>query len=155
MGRKIVGDRFHSFGVHSRRSRYGFEVTFVRKVEEEDVIGLTINVFSYCVRLIGYEGGEDSEVPHPRNDVIPIGFPQIKMSLFSKEKNGSYLPLTQKVQKLSESVLNNNLAINRRNIPQIQDQSSAFSGSFKKLFEGCCFCDIVCEKAGVQQAIVS
>ena len=93
MGRKIMGNGLNSFGVHPRRSRYGFEVTLVGEVEKEDVVGLTIDVFSYGVRLIGHEGGENSEVPHPRNDVIPVGFPQINMSLLSKEKNSFYLPL--------------------------------------------------------------
>ena len=93
MRRKTLSNGLHGFGVNSRRSRYGFEVAFVGEVEKEDVVGLTIDVFSYGVRLIGHEGGENSEVPHPRNDVVPVGFPQIKMSLLSKEKNGFYLPL--------------------------------------------------------------
>ena len=93
MGRKILGNGLNSFRVHSRRSGYGFDVAFVGEVEKEDVVGLAVDVFSYGVRLIGHEGGENSEVPHPRNNVIPVGFPQIKMSLLSKEKNSPYRPL--------------------------------------------------------------
>ena len=81
MVRQVSGDGFNGFRVHSCCPRHGFEVAFVGEVEKEDVVGLTIDVFSYGVRLIGHEGGENSEVPHPRNDVFPVGFPQIKVSL--------------------------------------------------------------------------
>jgi hypothetical protein len=50
---------------------------FVREVEEENVVGLTVNVVPYGVRLVGYERGEDSEVPHAGYNVVPVGFAKV------------------------------------------------------------------------------
>jgi hypothetical protein len=61
---------------------------FVREVEEENVVCLAVNVFSNCVWLVSYESGEDSEMPHARDYVVPVGFAEVKVSFFSEEKHG-------------------------------------------------------------------
>jgi len=47
---------------------------FVGEVEQEYVVGLAVNVLAYGVGLVGDEGCEYAEMPHARDNVVPIGF---------------------------------------------------------------------------------
>jgi hypothetical protein len=85
---------------------------FVCEVEEEDVICLPVNRFLNRIGLVGDEGGEYAEVAHASHDVIPIGFPQVKMSFLSEEKHSFELPVRKGIDKFAQSVFDDDLSVN-------------------------------------------
>ena len=84
---------------------------FVGEVEEEDIVGLTINGFLYGVRLVGDKSGKYAKMPHSSDNIIPVSFFQIKMGFFGKQKNCFELPVLQRISKFTENVFDNDLAV--------------------------------------------
>ena len=61
----------------------------VGEVEDEHVVGLTIDSFLDRVGLVGDEGSEESDVAHPGNNVVPVCVSQVEVGFFGKEERGS------------------------------------------------------------------
>src|SRR5207245_4215236 len=62
------------------------DIVLVCEVEDEHVVGLHVDRLLNSVRLVRDERGEQSNMSHPRNNIIPVGFPQIQVRLLSEEK---------------------------------------------------------------------
>jgi hypothetical protein len=120
---------------------------FIRKVEKENVVCLTVNVLPYRVRLIRNKRREDPKMPHSRDNVIPISLPQVQMRFFSKKKNRLKPTACQKFNKFREQIFNNYLAVNRRSALQVYNDGSAVLFHFKHAFlQKRSFANVVCEK---------
>ena len=59
---------------------------FIGEVKEKNVVSLAVNRSLNCVWLVSDEGCEDAEVTHSSYNVVPVGFPQVKMSFFRKRE---------------------------------------------------------------------
>ena len=68
---------FYCFSVYACGTANDFQVMFIREVEEEYVVRLAVDAVFYGVGLVCYEGGEDAEVAHSRDDVVPVGFAEV------------------------------------------------------------------------------
>jgi hypothetical protein len=121
---------------------------FIREVEKENVVSLSVNILSDRVRLIGYERSENSEMSHSRYNVVPVGFAQIEMRFLSEEKNGFELPTCQQLNEFPKHILHNQLAIGRRRVPQVYNDGPTLLPSLKqKLLYHRGFSHIVREEA--------
>ena len=74
LGWQVACYGFDGFGVYLSRAAYGFYVMLVGEVEEEYVVCLAVDAFSYCVWLVCDEGCEYAEVSHACDYVVPVGF---------------------------------------------------------------------------------
>ena len=94
---------------------------FVGEVEQEYVVCLAIDVLFNGAGLISYKGCENTKMAHPCNNIVPIGFTEVKMRLFSKQEDCSQPPASQQLNKSAKHKLHNDLSINRRNILLVYD----------------------------------
>ena len=62
-------------------------VVFVCEVEDEHVVCLPVDRFLNGVRLVRDESGKQSNMPHPCNNIIPLGIAQIQVRFLCKEKS--------------------------------------------------------------------
>src|SRR5436853_6877308 len=60
---------------------------FVCEVEDEHVVRLPVDRFLDSVGLVCDQRGEQSNVPHPRNNIIPVSITQIQVRFLCKEKS--------------------------------------------------------------------
>src|SRR6185503_7146100 len=81
----------------------------------------------YRVRLVRYESGVDSKVSHACNDIFPIRFADIQMSLFCKKKNRRDRLMFKKIYKLAQNQLDNHPAHYGRNVRHVYHKRSAAS----------------------------
>src|SRR2546425_3858985 len=71
------------------RFRYltnGLDIVLVCEVEDEHVVGLPIDRLLNGVRLVRDERGEQSDMPHPCNNIVPVRVPQVKVGFLREEK---------------------------------------------------------------------
>ena len=61
----------------------------VSEVEDEHVVGLSVDGFLNCVGLVGDEGREETDVSHSGYDVVPVCVSQIEVGFFGEEEGGS------------------------------------------------------------------
>ena len=61
----------------------------VCEVEDEYVVGLSVDGFLDCVGLVGDEGREEAYVAHPRDDVVPVCVFEVEVGFFGEEEGGS------------------------------------------------------------------
>ena len=66
--------RTHCFGVNACGFAYDVQVMLICEVEEENVVGLSVDGVLNCVGLVRDECCEDAKVPHASDDVVPICF---------------------------------------------------------------------------------
>ena len=88
MRREIPCDGSDGFGVYAGGTGHHIQIMLVGEVEEENVVCLAVNAFPNCVWLVSYKSGEYAEMPHARDYVVPVGFAEVKVRLFSEEKYG-------------------------------------------------------------------
>src|SRR4029077_6195988 len=62
------------------------DVVLVCEVEDEHVVCLSVYRLLNRVRLVCDEGGEQSNMPHSRNNIVPVSIPQVQVSFLSEEK---------------------------------------------------------------------
>jgi hypothetical protein len=105
---------------------------FIREVEEENVVSLTVNILTNSIRLVSDERSKYPKVPHAGYNVVPISLTQVEMRLFSEEKNGFELPTCQQLNKLPKHILHNQLAIGRRRVPQVYNDGPTLLPSLKQ-----------------------
>src|SRR3989442_6826022 len=74
--------------VRFRHLTNGLDVVLVCEVEDEHVVSLPVNGLLNSVRLVRDERGEQSNVSHSRNDIIPVRIPQVKVGFLCEEKRG-------------------------------------------------------------------
>ena len=91
MSRQVLHKELDAFRIDSCRSGDNFQVMLVREIEDEYVIGLSIDILLNRVWLICYEGREEAEVPHSRDDVVPVGFAKVKVCLLGEQEDRSEL----------------------------------------------------------------
>ena len=132
MRREVSCDGADGFGVHAGGSGHHIQVVLVGEVEEEDVVCLAVDAVSYGVWLVGYETGEDSEVAHARDYVVPIRFAEVKMRFFSEEKHGFKFPALQGVNEFAENVFDHYLAVDGGCVAQIYDDGAALVFGFQQ-----------------------
>lgn len=89
MWREIPCNGPNGFGVYAGGPGHDIQVVFVSEVEEENVVRLAVDAFAYGIWLVGYESGEYAEVAHARDYVVPVGFAEVKMCLFSEQECSS------------------------------------------------------------------
>ncbi len=128
---------------------------FISEIKEKNVVGLAVDVLSYSVRLISDKSRENTEMSHPSDNVIPIGFPQVQVCFFSEEKNGLHFPASKHFYKFSKQVFNNNLPINKRCVTKINNEDSTSSNLCETIFECYSVSRIISEEARVDQCIIS
>ena len=126
MRREVSCDGADGFGVHAGGSGHHIQVVLVGEVEEEDVVCLAVDAVSYGVWLVGYETGEDSEVAHARDYVVPVGLAEVKMRFFGEEENGFEFPALQGVNEFAEDVLDYYLAVDGAGVAEVYDDGAAF-----------------------------
>src|SRR5690242_10436071 len=68
---------------------YCFDIVLVGEVEDEDVVGLSVDGLLDCVGLVGYEGREETDVAHPGYDVVPVCVLEVEVGFFGEEEGGS------------------------------------------------------------------
>jgi len=62
---------------------------FVGEVEDEYVVGLSVDRLLDSVGLVGDEGGEQADMTHPRDNVVPVRISQVEVGFFGEEEGGS------------------------------------------------------------------
>ncbi len=62
---------------------------FVGEVEDEYVVGLTVDRLLDGVGLVGDEGREEADMAHPRDNVVPVRVSQVEVGFFGEEEGGS------------------------------------------------------------------
>src|SRR6266704_5545046 len=73
------------------RFRYltnSLDIVLVCEVEDEHIVRLPVDSLLNGVRLVRDESGKQSNMPHSRNNVVPVSIPQVQVSLLSEEKRG-------------------------------------------------------------------
>ena len=61
---------------------------FVCEVEDEHVVGLSVDGFLDGVGLVSDEGREESDVPHSGYDVVPVCVFEVEVCFFGEEEGG-------------------------------------------------------------------
>ena len=61
----------------------------VGEVEDEHVVGLSIDGLLDRVRLVGDERSEQADMAHPGDNVVPVRFSQVEVGFFGEEESGS------------------------------------------------------------------
>ena len=77
----------------------------VCEVEDEHVVCLPVDRLLNRVRLVRDESGKQSNMPHSRNNVVPVSIPQVQVRLFGKKKCGLKPVRRENLGKLSEKNL--------------------------------------------------
>ena len=62
---------------------------FVGEVEDEHIVGLSVDRFLNGVGLVGDEGSEEADMSHPGYDVVPVCVSQVEVGFFCEEEGGS------------------------------------------------------------------
>ena len=154
MRRQIPRYGFYCFRVHSCSAAYHFQVVLVREVEEEDVVRLAVDPVFYGVGLVGDEGGEDAEVAHSRDNVVPVGFAEVEVGFFGEEENRFQLPVLQAVDKFAENIFDDDLPVDVARVFQVHNYGAALVFGFQEtLFKEAGFGYVVSEESRVHEGV--
>jgi len=63
-----------------------FDVVLVGEVEDEHVVGLPVEWSLNSVRLVSDESSEETNVAHPRDDVVPVCVFEVEVGSSAKRK---------------------------------------------------------------------
>src|SRR5712692_8465888 len=77
----------------------------VGEVEDEHVVGLSVDGFLDGVGLVGDEGREETDVPHSGYDVVPVCVSEVEVSFLGEEECGSEPVRRQNLRQLAQEDL--------------------------------------------------
>jgi hypothetical protein len=85
----------------------------------------TLSACLYGVRLVRDERGEQSDMPHPCNNIVPVRVPQVKVGFLRKEKRGLEPVGGENLGQFSEKDLDKYSSDNLALVLQINHQDPA------------------------------
>jgi len=107
---------------------------FVCEVEDEDVVGLSVDGFLDCVGLVGDEGSEQADMTHPRDNVVPVRVSQVEVGLFGEEKGGSKPVGRKDLRQLTEEDLDDYPPDEVALVLQVDNEDSSTVDGMKNFF---------------------
>src|SRR2546425_3998734 len=109
---------------------------FVGEVEDEDVVGLSVDRLLDSVGLVGDEGREQADMTHPRDNVVPVCVSQVEVGFFGEEEGGSKPVGRKDLRQLTKEDLDDYPPDKVALVLQVYNEDSSAVDGVKNLFFG-------------------
>src|SRR5437899_3383342 len=91
-GRYSSDEVTYRVAVRLRHLANSLDIVLVCEVEDEHIVRLPVDRLLNSVQLVRDERGEQSNMPHPCNNIVPVSIPQVQVR-FLREKKRSLEPV--------------------------------------------------------------
>src|SRR5713101_839362 len=106
----------------------------IGEVEDEHIVGLSVDGFLDGVGLVGDEGREEDDMAHPRDNVVPVCVPEVEVGFFGEEEGGSQPVRRQNLRQLTQEDLDDYSSDSVALVLQVDNEDSSAVDSVKNLF---------------------
>ena len=97
----------------------------VGEVEDEHVVGLSVDGFLDCVGLVCDEGREEADMAHPRDNVVPVCVPEVEVGFFGEEEGGSQPVRRQNLRQFTQEDLDDYSSDSVALVLQVDNEDSS------------------------------